>query len=169
MILKNYTDEQKAMLDKGFTLCVECAKGYKGDKSCGANGHINYDSHSASGCSSGQKLNNHRSFVSTEQDAVSFAVKALEPHNKLIDIEIHIKGQAVVDLKPLFKNADNNICPKSKIKEYLSANVPQIEDDIKDFADKLKNKGILLVEIKGHQKEFDPFIQAMELITKRLI
>lgn len=51
-----YTPQQEAYIKAGATLCIECKKGYNGDKSCGCNGAIKMSKTSSVGCFCGEKM-----------------------------------------------------------------------------------------------------------------
>ncbi|MCX4275869.1 MAG: hypothetical protein OSJ27_08865 [Candidatus Gastranaerophilales bacterium] len=169
-LFKSYTREQRTMKDKGFTLCIECKKGFRGDKTCGANGHADYNNESANGCNCGEEIEKTKQLASNSEELSHFMTKALKPHSKLMDINICITGQSIINLEPLFNGfKDTSCCPKAAINSYIEANLPDFELELTEFVQKLKTKGILIVGVKGTQKEFDPFAEAIELVKKRLI
>lgn len=51
-----YTKQQQCSINAGMTLCVECAKGWNGDKSCGSMGTMKQPKTSTNGCFCGEKI-----------------------------------------------------------------------------------------------------------------
>lgn len=51
-----YTKQQEAYIKAGATLCVECAMGFNGDKSCGCNGMQKLPKSSPTGCFCGTEM-----------------------------------------------------------------------------------------------------------------
>ena len=50
-----YTTQQLNYKKAGATLCIECKRGYNGDKSCGCNGMIKLPKNSPTGCFCGEQ------------------------------------------------------------------------------------------------------------------
>ena len=56
----NYTKQQKIFKKAGATLCIECKRGYNGDKSCGCNGMIKLPKTSPTGCFCGEEKDDEK-------------------------------------------------------------------------------------------------------------
>lgn len=56
----NYTKRQQVSVNAGMILCVECKRGYNGDKSCGSNGAVKLPKTDWSGCFCGERIENFK-------------------------------------------------------------------------------------------------------------
>ena len=54
--IMKHTKQQENYIKAGATLCIECKRGFNGDKSCGCNGMVKLPKSSPSGCFCGEKM-----------------------------------------------------------------------------------------------------------------
>ena len=138
-----YTFEQKKMMQKGYTLCVECQKGHLGDKSCGANGAMNLPPDMPSGCLSGKKINDvNFDKITSESSDIQNLLDNTTDNQRIIETKIYFNVLTNIDYteyKNICSDIDDIKQCEEELKKYFENKMRKFHSEIVNFASKIKS------------------------------
>ncbi len=154
-----YTDEQKKMIQNGYTLCMECKRGYLGDKSCGANGEMNLPQDMPSGCTGGEKIDDTelKAIVSNSDDIERVLNNYGRDNKHLIETKISFSILSTIDLseyKNIYRDCQDAKKRSVEFERFCKHKIQNLYKQITSFASDIKDNTQVIGSCEITSKSF---------------